>query len=182
MNSAVSSTPDVAIDLNLAANMKKFEKILTHILEGVIAVSFLGIFVLVVMLVVLRYLFNSSITGANEIIMVLFVYTTAIGAAVVLGKREHIAITFAVERLPINWQKVVDTAGLLLIALLNGVMLWYSVEWIQATGSFLMPSTGLPRVVAQLCIPIGCGLAVLFCMLKLIGALTDEKELGQSQT
>jgi TRAP-type C4-dicarboxylate transport system permease small subunit len=169
-----------AVEPDSASDMKRFETILTHVLEGMMMVSFLIILVLVVTLVVLRYVFNSSITGANEIITVLFVYTTAIGAAVAVGKREHIAITFAAERLPLNLRKAVDAVGLLLIALINGVMLWYSVGWIGTTGGFLMPSTGLPRIVAQVSIPLGCGLAVLYCTFRLIHALTGEEELGRS--
>lgn len=160
--------------------MKKFERVLTHILEGVVALGFLAIFVLVVTLVVLRYAFNSSITGANEIITVLFVYTTAIGSAVAVGKGEHIAIRVAVERLPTRLQKTTDAMSLLLVALINGVALWYSLAWIRATGSFLMPSTGLPRMVAQLSIPVGCGLAVLYCGLKFLNALTGREEPGRA--
>ena len=160
--------------------MKRLETILTRVLEGVMMASFLAIFVLVVTLVVLRYVFNSSITGANEIITVLFVYTTAIGGAVAVGKREHIAITAVAEKLPTALRKVADATGLLLIALINGVMLWYSVGWIDTTGGFLMPSTGLPRIVAQFAIPFGCGLAVLYCGLRLFFALTGEEELGRS--
>lgn len=160
--------------------MKKFERVLTHILEGVVALGFLAILVLVVTLVVLRYAFNSSITGANEIITVLFVYTTAIGSAVAVGKGEHIAIRVGVERLPTRLQKTTDAMSLLLVALINGVALWYSLAWIGATGSFLMPSTGLPRIVAQLSMPIGCGLAVLYCGIKFLNALTERREPGPS--
>lgn len=159
------------------ACMKKFESILTHILEGVVVACLLAISVIVVTLVVLRYGFNSSITGANEIITVLFVYTTSIGAAVAVGRREHIAITFAVERLSPGIRKVIDAAGLWLVALINGVMLWASVDWMGATGNYLMPSTGLPRAVAQLSVPLGCGLALLYCVLRIRSGLAPEDEL-----
>ena len=62
--------------------MNKFEPLLTKILEFVLALGLLAIALIIVTLVVLRYAFNSSITGANETITILFVYTTAIGAAV----------------------------------------------------------------------------------------------------
>ena len=47
---------------------------MTHILEFMVSACFVAIFALVILLVVLRYVFNSSITGANELITVLFVY------------------------------------------------------------------------------------------------------------
>ena len=160
--------------------MRKLELVVTHILEVVVTLCFLAILVLVVTLVVLRYAFNASITGANEMITVLFVYTTAIGSAVAVGKREHIAITIVVEKLSDRLQKTTHAMDLLLIALINGVVLWYGVVWIRATGGFLMPSTGLPRIVAQLSIPVGCGLAVLYCGLQLLLVLTGREESGRA--
>jgi TRAP-type mannitol/chloroaromatic compound transport system permease small subunit len=43
---------------------------------------FMVIFILVVMLVILRYLFNTTIVGGNEATVQLFIHTTALGAAV----------------------------------------------------------------------------------------------------
>ncbi len=146
--------------------MKAFESILTRLLEAIAVLAFLAIFVIVVTLVVLRYQFNSSITGANELIIVLFVYTTAIGAAIGVGRGEHIAITAFTEKLTGTRKRVLDVAGLGLVAAINAVMVAYSVVWIRTTGDFLMPSTELPRVVAQFSVPLGCGLAVVYCVLR----------------
>ena len=116
----------------------------------------------------MRYVFNSSITGANEVITILFVYTTAIGAAVTVGRGEHISISFAVDRLPPRMRRYSDSLALILIAMLNGTMVIYSLGWIEITGDYLMPTTGLPRMFAQACVPLGCGLAVFYCIAKLI--------------
>jgi TRAP-type C4-dicarboxylate transport system permease small subunit len=128
----------------------------------------------VVILVVLRYLFNSSITGANEAVTILFIYTTALGAAVAVGKREHISIDFATEGLSPRRRKFVDIFGLILVAVLNGVILVYSIGWILRTGDYLMPLLGLPRMLAQLSVPAGCSLAILFCLLRMAFPLISE--------
>ncbi len=153
--------------------MKTAEKVL----EGLLACCFLTIFVLVVLQVFLRYVLNTSITGANEIIVILFVYTTAIGGALAAGRGEHIALTFATEALPKKIQQTLARICLLLVASINGVMVWYSLHWIGVTGGYLMPSTGLPRIVAQISIPIGCGLATLYCVVK---ALSPSETKGSS--
>jgi TRAP-type C4-dicarboxylate transport system permease small subunit len=162
--------------------IRRLEAALSQLLERLMAFCFLAIFLVTITLVVLRYVFNSSITGANELITVLFVYTTSIGAAVAVGKREHIAIPAVVERLPRRLRGAVDALGLLLVAGLNAVFAWQSVTWISVTGSFLMPTTGAPRLAAQLSIPLGCGLASLWCVLRLLLALTGDEELGQLWT
>lgn len=155
--------------------MKRFETFLTRFLEGIVAFCLLAIFVLVAALVVLRYVFNSSIPGANEVITILFVYSTSLGAAVVVGKNEHIAVRFAVEGFSGKARKGFDGLQLILVALINGVVFWQSVPWIQTTGKFLMPSTGLPRIVAQFSIPLGCALAMAYCLIRFVSLCLPER-------
>lgn len=133
------------------------------------AVGLLFIAAIVVLQVLLSSCFNSSITGANEMITKLFVYVTAVGAAVAVGRHEHIAITFATEALSKLVQRWLDAIALVFVALVNAVVVAYSFHWINVTGHYVMPPTSLPRILAQLAIPIGSGLAVLFCFLRLFG-------------
>lgn len=154
------------------------ESFVTHILEFMVSACFVAIFALVILLVVLRYVFNSSITGANELITVLFVYTTSIGAAVAIGRNEHIAVTFIVDRFPFHYRRFVDSISLILIALMNFVLAWEGLQWIETTGNFIMPSTGLPRSVAQFSVPFGCGLAVVYCLTRLFFISTKKEKVS----
>ncbi len=163
-------TGKISIPANLKA-IEWFEKIL----EGLLAACFLTILVLVILQVFLRYVLNTSIVGANEIIIILFVYTTSIGAALAAGRGEHVSLTFATEALPEKPQKVLARVCLLLVAFINGAMVWHSLHWIGITGGYLMPSTGLSRWVAQIAIPIGCSLATAYCLLK---ACSSSKQKG----
>ena len=152
-----------------------WERRLSNVLAGLAALCFLAIFATVVLLVVLRYVFHSSITGANELITVLFVYSTSLGAAVAIGRGEHIRIEAAIERFPRGVRRALDTVGVVLVGALHLVLLAYSVPWIATTGEFLMPSTQLPRIVAQLSVPIGSSLAVVYCALRLVVPKTREE-------
>ena len=136
-------------------------------LENLIAALLAVTWILVGTLVALRYLFNSSIPGANEVVVMLFVYTTALGAAIGVGRWDHIGILVFVERLPARAAWILDLVRTFLVGLINGAIVFYSLGWIHTTGLFVMPSTGLPRFVVQVSIPIGCGLALLFCCLRL---------------
>ncbi len=136
-------------------------------LENVIAALLATTWIIVGTLVALRYIFNSSIPGANEVVVMLFVYTTALGAAIGVGHWDHIGILVFVERLPAKAFWILDLLRTFLVGLINGVIVFYSLGWIHTTGQFVMPSTGLPRFVVQVSIPLGCGLALLFCGLRL---------------
>lgn len=156
----------------------KTEKLLSRILIGFIAFCLLSIVLLVITLVVLRYGFNSTIIGANEFIVILFMYSSAIGAAVVLGQKEHIAITYFIDKLPPSIRRVVDILNHLLIAFLNGVIIWYGMRWISITGSYLTAVLKIHQVYAQIIVPVGCSIAILYCIYHII--LTIHPKTSQS--
>ena len=148
---------------------------LTAVLETLLALCLLVMLLTILLLVLLRYVFNVGIVGANEMATILFVYTTAIGSAVAVGKKEHVAVEFLIEKLPANWKTAADIFGYAGVGLLNGVMLWHSIRWIEVTGDYLMPATQLPRFYAQASVPIGCGLAVLYAVVCIASALRARR-------
>lgn len=154
----------------------KTEKVLTRILIGIISFCFFGIITLISTLVILRYGFNTTIVGANEFVVILFIYTSALGAAIIIGKKEHIAITYFFDKLPISLRKAVDINNLILIAFLNSVMIWYSIRWISITGEYLTAVLRIQQAYAQIIIPIGCGIAILYCIYHIISTLTINKK------
>ncbi|OVE79537.1 hypothetical protein BVY01_02275 [bacterium I07] len=146
----------------------KIEQLLSKILKGLIVFCSFCILVLIITLVILRYGFNSSIVGANELVVILFIYTSALGASLVIGQKGHIAIPYFIEKLPPAFRKTVEFSDYLLIALLNGVMIWYSFRWIRITGGYLTAVLRIPQLYAQIVIPIGCGLAIFYCIHNIV--------------
>ena len=158
--------------------MKQLERILVRVLEVSFCVCFLIMFTLVVTQVALRYGFNESIGGANELATILFAYTSALGIAVGIAKRDHMAISWFTERFPARLRRAIDVAGLVLLAVLNLVIFWYSLRWIDITGSRMISVLHVPRWTAQIAIPIGTGASAIFCFLKLWLGFKGDEELG----
>ena len=155
------------------ADLSRAEAGLSRAVESISSFCLLAVLGLISLLVVLRYVFNAGIVGANEVATVLFVYATALGAAVEVGRREHIAITYFVERFRPSRRRVAVVFSFALIAALNLTIAWQSVEWIAVTGDYLMPATQMPRRVAQAAVPLGCLLTTVYC---LFGALEARRE------
>jgi TRAP-type C4-dicarboxylate transport system permease small subunit len=160
--------------------IQRFKRILSVILEWIITFFFSIILMLTVVLVVLRYGFNTAIIGGNEAMEYLFIYTTAIGAAVALERREHIKITYFVDRLPLAMRSVVNVLDLILIGFINGVMVWYSIPWIKSVGSFESPVLRIPNRIVQASVPIGCSLVILCCLCLMITDIFEKKQGGFS--
>jgi len=158
--------------------MKRFEEGLIRVLEVVCGICFVVMFALIVTQVALRYGFNESIGGANELATILFAYTSALGIAIGIARRDHMAISWFTERLGPRSRKTVDVIGLVLLTLLNAVIFWYSIRWIDITGARMISVLQVPRWTAQIAIPIGTGASVVFCLIKILLGLKGDEELG----
>ena len=158
--------------------MKRIEHGLIRLLEITCAVCFVVMFTLIVTQVALRYGFNESIGGANELATILFAYTSALGIAIGIARRDHMAISWFTERLGPRSRTIIDVVGLVLLALLNAVILWTSIRWIDITGARMIAVLHVPRWTAQIAIPIGTGASVVFCLIKLWLGFKGDEELG----
>lgn len=151
----------------------KIEHIVSRILERVVTLFFFVILVVTILLVILRYVFNASIIGGNELIEYLFIYTTAIGAVVAIGKREHIRINFFVDKLKQPWKASAETLSRILIAFINVVIFSLSFTWIRKVGYSESPVMRIPMWTVQVSVPIGCALAVLYCFYDAYKVIID---------
>ncbi|MBT3229413.1 MAG: TRAP transporter small permease [Candidatus Marinimicrobia bacterium] len=156
------------------------ERRLKQLLEVLLILCFSGILALVLLLVVLRYGFNTTLIGGNEFVVILFVYASALGAAVVLGKNEHISITWFVNRLPLEYRKYADIINFALVGFINGVMLVYSIGWIATTGDYVSAALGIPQYFAQMAVPLGCGVALLYSLNQILLTLFSDKTYDPS--
>jgi TRAP-type C4-dicarboxylate transport system permease small subunit len=154
--------------------LKKIAHISTIILDAVVASFFAAILLITVLEVILRYGFNASMLYGSEAMEGLFIYTTAIGAAVAIRRRLHINIDFMVKLLPILLQKILDILMHLLVAFLNGVMIYYSVTWISKVGGHASPVMRIPEWTFQISIPIGCSLVIFYCLVNILLTLCGE--------
>jgi TRAP-type C4-dicarboxylate transport system permease small subunit len=142
----------------------RLEQLATRLLEAIVTFFFFLILSITIILVIMRYGFNAAITGGNEAMNYLFIYTTALGAAVSIGNGEHIKISFLVDKLKTRSRKMVNIANYLLVGFINGVMIWYSLRWIRSTGYFESPVLRIPNWLVQVSVPLGCSLVILYCL------------------
>jgi len=160
------------------SRVKRLEGILLRIFEVACSICLLFMFALVVLQVILRYVFDGSIGGANELATILFAYTSALGVAIAIARREHMTISWFAMQLPTGPRKVVDVIGLALLAALNLIILFYSIKWIATTGGGMISVLQVPRWTSQIAIPVGTGASALFCLIKIYLGLRNEEALG----
>lgn len=140
--------------------------VFSRILDKVITFLFFTIVILTILLVFLRYVLNATIIGGNELMEYLFIYTTALGAALAIGRDEHIKIQYFIEKLPPVLFAGARVLGYLLVVFINAVIVWLSFPWMQKVGMSLSPVLRIPTWTVQVSVPAGCILAILYCFAK----------------
>lgn len=163
--------------------IRKVDKILTKTVETVLSIMFILIFLMVFNQVVLRYVFNTSIMGTAEIFTMLFSYSSALGAAVMVRNREHIRISVFIDKLPLTLKKIVITIDYMLIVFLSTIIVKESIPWLIKIRTFVSPITGISRTVESITIPIAFGLIIFYCIFNtiLIYLIPEELNLETSE-
>jgi len=115
--------------------------------------------------VVLRYLFNTGVTAAEEISRLMFVWLIFLGAAIALRKNAHLGVEILQGRLPKIVRKVCAIVSHLLI--LYGLWLFLSGSWTQTLIGMRIysPVLGYPNALMA-----GAGLLCAASMILTVAA------------
>ena len=138
-------------------------------------------FVLCCVIVILRYCFNTSFYGSQELLEYLFILLSANGAAVLFHRNEHISVDFFTKA-SILFQKVLRVVQYGIVIALQSFILWLSIGWIKKIGSFLTPMLHIEQRWIQYAIPISMILGILFCLGQIVQVFfqtNKQEELPQ---
>ena len=145
------------------------------VLNSAVILIFAGMTGLIIVLVMLRYFFNTSIPGGNEALRFAFVYTTFLGAAILVGQQQHIAIHLVTKHLPRTAQRIFAALQNWIIIAMHVYLLTLSFRWIAVTGGNMAEELKFPLRFIQIALPIGTILASLYAFANSIEALFDRE-------
>lgn len=152
------------------------DKKLARLLESIMVVLF-GVFLVIVVTKVLMRPFNLAIFGVDEQVKIAFLTTSAIGGAVAISRREHIAISFFIDQLPRVLKMAFYVAGLALIGVMNAALVYLSFGWIAGPGKNLWQPFCMPQSYVFVIVPIACSIAVFFCFVKIVLTLGGREKI-----
>jgi TRAP-type C4-dicarboxylate transport system permease small subunit len=98
--------------------------------------------------------------------------------------REHIKISYFLDKLSLPKKKAVMTFNYFIIVLLNSVILWVSILWVKTSIDleFKYPITNMPYWVEQISIPISSLLIIFYCVFTVIWMYGDKEEADRLLT
>ncbi len=141
--------------------MKKTLSWLDNNLEEVILLVLLGALSLVMMVqVIMRYVFQSPMSWAEEFCRYCFVYSGLLSAGYCLRKKLGISVDLIYKLLPKLLRVALDYFGKLLTLLLYGYLFYSSFGLISSTTS-VSPAMQIPVKFIYIAFPVGFGLGVV---------------------
>jgi len=130
---------------------------------------------LTIILTVLRYVFRTSIHGGPEIVRFCFIYTSFLGAPVLLARREHVMVEGLIKRLPNLAYRLLRGFGHALVGALHGFLLYYSFRWISVVGYHPSDILRIPMWTIQISLQICCGLAMFYELGHIVDLILGRK-------
>ena len=172
--------PRVVFARESGVYVKKIAWFYNHLEEYLLVVLLLIAVTVGFLQVIMRYVFNNSLTWTEEFSRVLFIWMSWLGISYAQKKNEHIKITMLTDRLKGTTRKVVLVlADILAIAILatfmvEGVVV---VQKVMAIGSHT-PALSIPQWAIYLSVPISCGLMAVRIIADAVRDLRGEEAEG----
>ncbi len=148
--------------------LKILDKTISIILMLLVAFLAVGVTVTIVM----RYFFGISFAALEEFLTMSFIFITLFGSALAIREKQHISISFLVDRIVRNRPTLQKISTILIDASILYVcwfMIDYSCRWIGKVGDLLSQNSHLPMKVYYIFIPITFILTVLYVIVDILG-------------
>lgn len=144
--------------MKILSNINSFlawiaEKLVSLFLLINVSVVFIG--------VIFRYVLNQPLGWVYELTIYLMMWSAFVGSSVVTRKKEHIAVDFLKNRLPVKYKKIVMILVNILVLIFLYIIIKNGITMIELTRGSRTPSLELPVVWIYSAIPVGFSLIFL---------------------
>lgn len=144
--------------------MKKIVRWLDVNLEAVVCVSLMTIMTVMIFIqVIMRYIFQHSLTWSEEFVRYCFIWLVYIGASYACKKGAHIKIDAALRIYPEKWRKYIVILGDLCVLILAAYIMVTGMRLVdfQVAYGKVSPAMGLPLSFVNFAPVAGFGLIVI---------------------
>ena len=147
--------------------------IYNHLEEIILVAMFFVLVVVIFLQVVMRFVFNNSLSWTEALARLLFVWLTWLGVSIGAREGEHIKITALVEKLPFKLAQIVNIISEIAVIVICAVTIYYGVFLCDMLFGLNAEDAALhiSPVWGYAAVPVGCGLQVMRCIVSIFQSL-----------
>ena len=164
--------------------MKKFDEIVSKIEEGLLSFSVLFMAAILIMGVIARTVFNSSLTFTEEIGQALNVIVTFLGIGYCAKKARHISMSVVFDLVNMKMKKIL----MCIITFFTGIIMIYltylSIYYVLSVKDLgrVTASLRIPMWLLYIPIPLGFGLGAFEYLRTFVRNMQEKGEIYISST
>lgn len=140
---------------------------------GIAAMAFVSVSVIIT--VIMRYFFNISFTFLEELITVVFAFSTFWGIGICALEDEHVIIDFFFVKLPEKVQRWVSVFNYAVVLVTMLVLQYFTINWIAVAGKTISNGLRIKYIYIYGVMPIGVAISSVCVLVKLICLITGKK-------
>lgn len=140
--------------------MKKVVKTIDKIEDTCLIAMFAAMVGIIFFQVIMRYVFNNSLSWSEELGKFLFVWISWIGIGIGHRRKEHIKITLLVDKLPYKLNKAAEALTELILIVICGVTLYYGFTMIGIQMNVPYAGIKISTAWGYLSVVLGCMLFI----------------------
>lgn len=136
--------------------------------EAIASLALFAVFLIAICNIFMRYLFDSPLAWSEEVLQLLLVWATFLGASALVRSNEHVLIGLLGDKLPpslARWNERLFNVGMVLLAAV--VMLYWGLKLLPYSSFRSTPMLQIPYYWIHLAIPVGALMMVYHCLARL---------------
>lgn len=139
----------------------KILNILNTAEEIVLIVMFAAMVGIIFFQVIMRYVFNNSLSWSEELGKFLFVWLSWLGISIGHRRKEHIRITLLVEKLPYKIKKILEAISEVILIIISSVTIYYGIIMIDIQKKVPYAGIKISTSWGYLSLVLGCAIFIL---------------------
>ncbi len=132
--------------------------------------------------IIWRYLLQSPLVWSEELALLLMVWMTFLGSALMLERKEHVAIDLLVEWLPPSLNRLMQIIGAFVVLTFNLALTYGALLIVETAREAIMPGLKISSAWQYMGVLIGGGLLVLVSIEALLQALFGTAETQEHRS
>ncbi|QZY55168.1 TRAP transporter small permease [Crassaminicella profunda] len=152
---------------------KKILVTLDKIEDTVLIVMFMAMVGIIFFQVIMRYIFNNSLSWSEELGKFLFVWLSWLGISIGHRKKEHIRITLLVDKLPNKLKHLAEALTELILIFICGITMYYGFNMINIQINVPYAGIKISTAWGYLSLVLGCGIFIIRAIAYFIEAVKN---------
>ncbi|WP_129600641.1 TRAP transporter small permease [Anaerophilus nitritogenes] len=149
----------------------KVLKALDKIEDTVLITMFMAMVGVICFQVIMRYVFNNSLSWSEELGKFLFVWLSWLGISIGHRRKEHIKITLLIDKLPYKLNKLAEAISELIVIVICGITMYYGFTMINIQMNIPYAGIKISTAWGYLSLVLGCAIFIIRAAVYLLEAV-----------